>query len=50
VWPRRWGKIYFGAMAGVALTAVLLSLYRPNLFLLLLAVFSSYQAFSGYRM
>ncbi len=36
-------------MAGVALTAVLLSLYRPNLFLLLLAVFSFYQAFSGYR-
>jgi uncharacterized membrane protein len=49
LWHRRWGKIYFWAMAGVALTAVLLSLYRPNLFLLLLAVFSFYQAFSGYR-
>src|SRR4029434_2865808 len=46
---RRCGKIYFWAMAGVALTAVVLSLYRPNLFLLLLAVFSFYQAFSGYR-
>jgi uncharacterized membrane protein YfcA len=49
VWHRRWGKIYFWAMAGVALTAVLLSLIRPNVFLLLLAVFSLYQAFSGYR-
>jgi hypothetical protein len=48
-WHRRCGKIYFWAMAGVALTAVVLSLYRPNLFLLLLAVFSFYQAFSGYR-
>jgi hypothetical protein len=36
-------------MAGVAFTAVLLSLYRPSVFLLLLAVFSFYQAFSGYR-
>lgn len=49
LWHRRWGKIYYWAMAGVALTAVLLSLYGPNLFLLLLAVFSFYQAFSGYR-
>ncbi len=49
LWHRRSGKFYFWAMAGVALTAVLLSLYRPNLFLLLLAVFSFYQAFSGYR-
>ncbi len=49
LWHRRWGKIYFWAMAVVALTAVLLSLYRPNLFLLLLAVFSFYLALSGYR-
>jgi Predicted membrane protein (DUF2306) len=49
LWHRRWGKIYYWAMAGVALSAVVLSLYRPNLFLLLLAVFSFYQAFSGYR-
>jgi hypothetical protein len=49
LWHRRWGKIYYWAMAGVALSAVVLSLSRPNLFLLLLAVFSFYQAFSGYR-
>jgi uncharacterized membrane protein len=48
-WHRRCGKIYVWAMAIVAITAVVLSLYRPNLFLLLLAVFSFYQAFSGYR-
>ena len=48
-WHRRCGKVYVWSMAIVALTAVMLSLYRPNLFLLLLAVFSFYQAFSGYR-
>jgi hypothetical protein len=49
LWHRRWGKIYFWAMAGVALTAVALSLIRPGLFLLLVAVFSFYLAFTGYR-
>jgi hypothetical protein len=48
-WHRRCGKGYVWSMAIVAFTAVMLSLYRPNLFLLLLAVFSFYQAFSGYR-
>jgi uncharacterized membrane protein len=48
-WHRRCGKLYVWSMAIVAITAVALSLYRPNLFLLLLAVFSFYQAFSGYR-
>jgi uncharacterized membrane protein len=46
---RRWGKIYFWMMAGVAATAVVLGIYRPILFLALLAVFSFYLAFSGYR-
>jgi len=46
---RRWGVIYFWSMALVALTAVVLSLWRPRIFLTLLAVFSFYQAFAGYR-
>src|SRR3954470_22030784 len=46
---RRWGKVYYYAMVVVAVTAVVLGLLRPNLFLTLLAVFSFYTAFSGYR-
>ncbi len=46
---RRWGKIYFWAMAVVASTAVILGLWRPKIFLALLAVFSYYLAFTGYR-
>ena len=48
-WHRRWGKIYFWSMAVVALSATILSLLRPGLFLLLVAVFSFYLAFTGYR-
>src|SRR3989475_9256005 len=46
---RRWGKIYFWAMAVVASTAVILALWRPQIFLALLAGFSFYMAFTGYR-
>jgi len=46
---RRWGKVYFWAMALVAASAVVLGLWRPNIFLTLLALFSFYMAFSGYR-
>lgn len=46
---RRWGKIYFWLMAVVALTAVVLGLWRPVTFLVLVAVFSFYAAFTGYR-
>jgi uncharacterized membrane protein len=46
---RRWGKIYFWAMAVVALTAIVMSIYRPVLFLGLVAIFSFYSAFVGYR-
>ena len=46
---RQAGKIYFWAMALVALTAVLLGVLRPILFLALVAIFSFYSAFSGYR-
>ena len=46
---RRWGKIYFWAMAFVTVTALVMALYRPVLFLALVAVFSFYTAFVGYR-
>jgi len=46
---RRWGKIYFWAMAVVAATAMVLALWRPILFLAFTAVFSFYFAFRGYR-
>ncbi len=46
---RKWGKVYFWAMAVVATTALFLSILLPILFLALVAVFSFYAAFSGYR-
>jgi len=46
---RRWGRIYFWAMAVVAASAIILSAWRPILFLALVAVFSFYAAFSAYR-
>jgi hypothetical protein len=46
---RRWGKIYFWAMAVVAATAIVLAFWRPILFLAFIAVFSFYFAFRGYR-
>lgn len=49
LWHRRWGKIYFWSMAVVAATAVVMSLIRSGLFFLLVALFSFYLAFSGYR-
>jgi hypothetical protein len=46
---RRWGKVYFWLMAVVAATAIVLGLWRPATFLVLVAVFSFYAAFTGYR-
>lgn len=46
---RLWGKIYFWCMAVVAVTAFVMALYRPVLFLALVAVFSFYAAFAAYR-
>jgi uncharacterized membrane protein len=46
---RRWGKVYLWAMGVVAGTALPMALYRPVLFLALVAVFSFYAAWSGYR-
>lgn len=49
LWHRRAGKLYFWAMAAVALSSLVLVFFRPNPFLLLVAVFSFYMAFTGYR-
>ena len=44
---RRWGKVYFYAMAGVASTALILSFALPVFFLAMVAVFSFYSAVWG---
>jgi hypothetical protein len=46
---RRYGRIYFWAMAGVAVTALILSFALPIYFLAMVAVFSFYAAFAAYR-
>jgi hypothetical protein len=46
---RRWGKTYFWMMAVVATTAMVMAFYRPIIFLALVAVFSFYFSFRGYR-
>jgi uncharacterized membrane protein len=46
---RRYGSIYFWAMAGVAVTALILSFALPIYFLAMVAVFSFYAAFAAYR-
>lgn len=46
---RKWGKIYFWAMTVSVLSSLVVAAYRPNIFLLLIGVFSFYLAFTGYR-
>lgn len=46
---RRWGMVYLWAMGVVAGTALPMALYRPVLFLALVAVFSFYACFSAWR-
>jgi len=46
---RQWGKVYFWAMATVAVTALALSLALPIFFLAMVAVFSFYASFAAYR-
>ena len=46
---KRWGMVYLWSMGVVAATALPMALYRPVLFLAMVAVFSFYSAFSGYR-
>lgn len=46
---RRFGKWYTAGMLGVFLTAVPLALLKNNVFLFLIALFSCYLVFSGFR-
>ena len=46
---RRWGRIYYWSMAVLAATALTMALFRPILFLALVAVLSFYLVFSGRR-
>ncbi len=46
---KRWGMVYLWSMGVVAATALPMALYRPVLFLALVAVFSYYLAFSAFR-
>src|SRR5580700_9483738 len=46
---RRFGKVYFWAMTGVAVTALILSFALPVYFLAMVSVFSFYSAFAAYR-
>ena len=46
---RRWGKVYFWAMAGVAVTALILSFALPIFFLAMVSIFSFYACFAAYR-
>lgn len=46
---RKWGKVFFWSMTIVAFTALIMAPMHRNLFLTLVAVFSFYLAFSGYR-
>jgi uncharacterized membrane protein len=46
---KRWGRVYLWSMGVVAATALPLAFFFPVRFLALVAVFSFYFAFSGYR-
>ncbi|HEY3430657.1 MAG TPA: hypothetical protein VGK39_08280, partial [Cyclobacteriaceae bacterium] len=46
---RLWGKVFFWCMTWICITAVVMSAYNWNPFLLLIAVFSYYSVFIGYR-
>jgi hypothetical protein len=46
---KRWGRVYFWAMLAIFVTALLLLLYRPNVFLTFISVLSFYSALSGVR-
>lgn len=50
-WHRRWGKIYFWAMAMVAFTGTMLGVTGRirNSFFVFLGIFTFYNAFSAYR-
>ena len=46
---RKWGRVYFWAMSGVAATALVLAFALPVFFLAMVAIFSFYSAFAAYR-
>lgn len=46
---RRWGKVFFYSMAVVAITAIVVGIWKNNIFLAMLAVLSFHLAASGYR-
>lgn len=46
---RKWGMVYFWGMLVVFLTGVFVSSVKYNPFLFMIAFFSFYQVFSGYR-
>lgn len=46
---RKWGLIYFWAMTVATVSSLPVALYRPNIFLFLVGIFSFHLAFSGYR-
>ena len=48
-WHARWGWTYLWATVAIAVTGAVMSLIHPNLFLMMIAVFSFYLVFSGYR-
>lgn len=48
-WHRRWGKVFFWTITVVAASAAFLASAGGDPFLFLVAVFSFYLAFSGYR-
>ncbi len=49
VWHRRWGKVWFWGMAWVAASTFGLMFFRFSLFLMVIALFSFYNALTGYR-
>ena len=49
VWHRRWGKVWFWGMAWIAASTLALMFFRFSLFLVVIAIFSFYNALTGYR-
>lgn len=50
LWHTRFGSVFFYGMVLVFLTTVPMTIIRPNIFLLLIGIFSFYLAWSGWRM
>lgn len=48
-WHRRFGRFFFYGMTGVFVTAIPMAILHPSLFLFLIAFFSYYFAFTGWR-